>query len=161
MSVMERPTPAIRLFLMRYRVNPALTSIPPMAIGRTMKRQIWGDAGAATGVLDPLLVRAYLRSGAALPVHDVGTGIPHDGAALRLFNAGVAHRIVKADVASLYPSLMRQYRIGPARDRLGALLAIVDRLVEQRLAAKAAARAAPPDSAERLGHAAVSAAMKL
>ena len=53
---------------------------------------------------------------------------------------GVAHRVVKADVASLYPSLMRAYRIGPARDRLGALLALVDRLVEQRLAAKARAR---------------------
>ena len=42
----------------------------------------------------------------------------------------------KADVASLYPSLMRTYRIGPARDPLGALLALVDRLVVQRLAAK-------------------------
>jgi DNA polymerase I len=56
---------------------------------------------------------------------------------------------MKADVASLYPSLMRAYRIGPARDRLGALLALVDRLVEQRLAAKAAAKLAPAGSTER------------
>ena len=68
---------------------------------------------------------------------------------------------MKADVASLYPSLMRAYRIGPARDSLGALLALVDRLVEQRLAAKAAARAAPAGSAERYVHEATSAAMKL
>ena len=95
------------------------------------------DAGAATGVIDPLLVRAYLRAGAALPAHEAGDGTPHSGAALHLFATGVAHRVVKADVASLYPSLMRAYRIGPARDRLGALLALVDRLVEQRLAAKA------------------------
>ena len=74
------------------------------------------DAGPATGVIDPLLVRAYLRSGAALPAHAPGDGTPHSGAALHLFAAGVAHRIVKADVASLYPSLMRAYRIGPARD---------------------------------------------
>jgi DNA polymerase elongation subunit (family B) len=119
------------------------------------------DAGAATGVIDPLLVRAYLRSGAALPAHQPGDGTPHSGAALHLFAAGVAHRIVKADVASLYPSLMREYRIGPARDRLGALLAIVDRLVEHRLAAKARGRAAPAGSTERYAAEAMSAAMKL
>jgi DNA polymerase elongation subunit (family B) len=119
------------------------------------------DAGAATGVIDPLLVRAYLRAGAALPAHEPGDGTPHSGAALHLFAAGVAHRIVKADVASLYPSLMRQYRIGPARDRLGALLAIVDRLVEHRLAAKARGRAATPGSPERYANEAMSAAMKL
>ncbi|HKP73946.1 MAG TPA: DNA polymerase domain-containing protein, partial [Longimicrobiaceae bacterium] len=66
-----------------------------------------------------------------------------------------------ADVASLYPSLMRAWRIGPARDHLGVLLALVDRLVEQRLAAKAGAKAAPPGSAERHTHEATSAAMKL
>ncbi|TMQ20384.1 MAG: DNA polymerase II [Deltaproteobacteria bacterium] len=119
------------------------------------------DAGAATGVIDPLLVRAYLRSGAALPAHEPGDGTPHSGAALHLFAAGVAHRVVKADVASLYPSLMREYRIGPARDRLGVLLAIVDRLVEHRLAAKARGRAAPAGSPERYVAEAMSAAMKL
>jgi len=119
------------------------------------------DAGAATGVLDPMLVRAYLRSGAALPVHQPGDGSEHQGAALHLFACGVAHRIVKADVASLYPSLMRQYRIGPSRDRLGALLALVDQLVEQRLSAKARARAAEPGSEERFSQEAISAAMKL
>jgi DNA polymerase, archaea type len=119
------------------------------------------DAGPATGVLDPLLVRAYFRAGAALPAHRAGDDTPHSGAALHLFAAGVAERIVKADVASLYPSLMRQYRIGPARDRLGALLSMVDRLVEQRLAAKAAARRAAPGSPERHTHEAMSAAMKI
>lgn len=119
------------------------------------------DAGAATGVIDPLLVRAYLRSGAALPAHDDARQGPHSGAALYLFAAGVAERVVKADVASLYPSLMRAFRIGPARDHLGALLAMVDRLVEMRLEAKALARGAPPGSAERHTHDATSAAMKL
>jgi DNA polymerase I len=56
---------------------------------------------------------------------------------------------------------MRAYRIGPNRDHLGALLALVDRLVETRLAAKAAARAAPPASAERYTNEAMSAAMKI
>ncbi|WP_044236293.1 DNA polymerase domain-containing protein [Chondromyces apiculatus] len=119
------------------------------------------DAGPATGVLDPLLVRAYLRAGAALPAHEPGDGTSHSGAALHLFATGVARRVVKADVASLYPSLMRQYRIGPKRDRLGALLALVERLVDQRLAAKSRARAAPPGSPERHTNEALSAAMKI
>jgi DNA polymerase I len=119
------------------------------------------EAGAATGVIDPMLARAYLRVRAALPAHEPGDRTPHSGAALRLFAAGVARRVVKADVASLYPSLMRSYRIGPARDRLGVMLALVDRLVEQRLAAKARARAEPPGSPERHTYEAMSAAMKL
>ncbi|MEO7362315.1 MAG: DNA polymerase domain-containing protein, partial [Gemmatimonadaceae bacterium] len=119
------------------------------------------DAGAATGVVDPLLVRAYLRSGVALPAHQEGDGTVHTGAALYLFGTGVAHRVVKADVASLYPSLMRQYGIGPKRDQLGAMLALVNQLVEQRLAAKAAARHEPAGSAARYTLEAMSAAMKL
>ena len=119
------------------------------------------DAGAATGIIDPLLVRAYLHAGQALPAHQPGRDIPHSGAALHLFATGVARRIVKADVASLYPSLMRSYRIGPARDHLAALLSLVDGLVERRLKAKASARAAAPGSIERHGHEAMSAAMKL
>jgi DNA polymerase elongation subunit (family B) len=97
----------------------------------------------------------------ALPAHQAGDGTQHSGAALHLFAAGVAHRVVKADVASLYPSLMRAYRIGPSRDHLGAMLALVDRLVELRLAAKASAREAASESAERYGYEAMSAAMKL
>jgi DNA polymerase I len=119
------------------------------------------DAGAATGVIDPLLVRAYLRAGAALPAHNATRQAPHTGAALHLFAAGAAQRVVKADVASLYPSLMRAYRIGPSRDYLGAMISMVDRLVEQRLEAKSRAKAAEPGSAERYIHEGTSAAMKL
>ncbi len=119
------------------------------------------DAGPATGILDPLLVRAYVRAGAALPAHAAGDGTMHTGAALHLFAAGVARRVVKADVASLYPSLMRQYRIGPRSDRLDALLTLVDGLVEQRLAAKARSRLAAPGSSERYTDEAISAAMKI
>jgi DNA polymerase elongation subunit (family B) len=119
------------------------------------------DAGPATGVLDPLLVRAYLRAGAALPSHQSGDGTVHSGAALHLFASGVAERIVKADVASLYPSLMREYRIGPRRDTLGALLSLVERLTDLRLQAKGRAREATPGSAARHSEEAMSAAMKL
>jgi len=119
------------------------------------------DAGPATGVIDPLLVRAYLRAGEALPTHAESDGTVHSGAALHLFTSGVAQRVVKADVASLYPSLMRQFRIGPRSDHLGALLLLVDRLVQQRLAAKARGRVAETGSDEQFTQDALSAAMKL
>jgi DNA polymerase elongation subunit (family B) len=119
------------------------------------------DTGAATGMIDPLLVRAYIRSGAALPAYSAGDGTPHSGAALHLFASGVARHVVKADVASLYPSLMRAYRIGPSRDRLGVLLTLVDGLVERRLDAKSQARSAEPGSAERFAQEAMSAALKI
>lgn len=119
------------------------------------------DAGAATGVLDPLIARAYVHERHALPAHEAGDGTPHNGAALHVFACGVAHRIVKADVASLYPSLMRQYQIGPRRDELGVLLTLVDHLVELRLAAKDRAKSAPKGSRERHTDEALSAAMKL
>jgi DNA polymerase elongation subunit (family B) len=119
------------------------------------------DAGAATGVIDPLLVRAYLRANAALPAHNASRQAPHSGAALYLFAAGAAERVVKADVASLYPSLMRAWRIGPSRDYLGALISMVDQLVEVRLQAKARAKQESPGSAERHIHEGTSAAMKL
>ena len=136
---------------------------PAFALARMVPRRYerLADAGPATGMIDPLLVRAYLHAGTALPAHEESDGTPHSGAALHLFATGVARRVVKADVASLYPSLMRTYRIGPARDHLGVLLALVDRLVDQRLAAKSAARQAPNGSAERHAYEAMSAAIKL
>ena len=136
---------------------------PTYALAQMVPRRYerLADAGAATGVIDPMLVRAYLRAGQALPAHEAGDGTPHSGAALHLFATGVAHRVAKADVASLYPSLMRAYRIGPSRDRLGALLALVDDLVARRLDAKAQARAAAPGSAHRHAHDAMAAALKI
>jgi DNA polymerase, archaea type len=121
------------------------------------------SAGPATGVLEPMLVRAYLRARAALPrpggeATDLG---PHAGGALFLFATGVAERVVKADIASLYPSLMMAYRIGPAGDRLGALLHVVGRLLDLRLRHKAAARDAPAGSPDAARHTAMQAAMKL
>jgi DNA polymerase elongation subunit (family B) len=121
-------------------------------------------AGPATGILEPLLVRAYRRAGAALPMplgEDTAALGPHAGGATYLFASGVARQVVKADIASMYPSIMRVYGLGPARDRLGVLLALVARLTDLRLEHKEAARAAPPGSAAAFHHTAVQAAMKI
>jgi DNA polymerase I len=136
----------------------ALASMAPRRYERL------ASAGPAMGILEPILVRAYLRSGAALPcqaaAQDVGTGF-HEGGAAYLLAEGVAEHVVKADVASLYPSLMRTFQIGPSCDRLGVLLSILGRLTDLRLAHKAAARTAPPGSVEANAHDATQAAMKI
>ncbi len=121
-------------------------------------------AGPATGILEPLLLRAYRRAGAALPLataEDTAALGRHTGGATYLFASGVARQVVKADIASMYPSVMRVYGIGPARDRLGVLLARVARLTDLRLEHKQAARVAPPGSAAAFQHTAVQAAMKI
>jgi DNA polymerase, archaea type len=136
----------------------ALASMAPRRYERL------ASAGPAMGILEPILVRAYLRAGAALPGsrhdQDGGNGL-HEGGAVHLFAEGVARQVVKADVASLYPSLMRTFQIGPACDRLGVLLNVLSRLTDLRLSHKAAARQAQPGSEEANAHDATQAAMKI
>jgi DNA polymerase elongation subunit (family B) len=136
----------------------ALASMAPRRYERL------ASAGPAMGILEPMLVRAYLRNGAALPRQsadpDHSYGM-HEGGAVHLLAEGVAEHVVKADVASLYPSLMRTYQIGPASDRLGVLLSILGRLTDLRLSHKAAAKQATPGSLEANTHDATQAAMKI
>ena len=122
------------------------------------------SAGPAMGILEPMLVRAYLRAGAALPCHAANESAEnglHEGGAVHLFAEGIAEQVVKTDVASLYPSLMRTYQIGPACDHLGVLLSILSRLTDLRLAHKAAAKGAAAGSIEANMHDATQAAMKI
>lgn len=119
-------------------------------------------AGTATGILEPMLVRAYLQAGVALACsHEAPSDKPHSGGAVMLFATGVAERVVKADIASLYPSLIRTYGIGPACDTLGAFVHLVDRLTALRLEHKAATHQAEAGSLEQGEHEAMQAAMKL
>src|SRR6266566_4655116 len=122
------------------------------------------SAGPAMGILEPMLVRAYLRNGAALPLQSVNQDSNHEmheGGAVHLLAEGVAEHVVKADVASLYPSLMRTFQIGPASDHLGVLLSILGRLTDLRLSHKAATKKATPGSLEANTHDATQAAMKI
>src|SRR3989440_5656270 len=122
------------------------------------------SAGPAMGILEPMLVRAYLHNGAALPgqaVNESAENGLHEGGAVHLFAEGIAEQVVKTDVASLYPSLMRTYQIGPACDHLGVLLSILSRLTDLRLAHKAAAKGAAAGSIEANMHDATQAAMKI
>lgn len=122
------------------------------------------SAGPAMGILEPMLVRAYLREGVALPRQAADSDAllgPHAGGAVHLFAGGLAQQAVKADIASMYPSIMRTFSVGPECDTLGVLLYLVGRLTDLRLHHKDAARAAAHDSAEAHTHHAVQAAMKI
>ncbi|MCC6178681.1 MAG: ribonuclease H-like domain-containing protein [Chloroflexi bacterium] len=121
-------------------------------------------SGTGQGLIEPLLVRGYLTYGRALPGGQ-GKGGTYAGGRTELFTSGVVRNVVKADVASLYPSLMLTYQIGPRSDTLGAFLALLRELTALRLRHKAEARRLAPDplgalSREALAHEAASGAMK-
>lgn len=113
-------------------------------------------AGPAMGVLEPMLVRAYLHSEVSLPAEQPRHAEPHSGGHVQLFAEGVLPRVVKADIASMYPSLIRTEKIGPASDPLGVFLHLMDRLTLMRLEHKAAMRRGEPGE-----HDAMQSAMKL
>jgi DNA polymerase, archaea type len=136
----------------------ALTRMAPRRFERV------ASAGTATGILEPMLVRAYVQAGAALPCSSDPEFLePHSGGGLHLFGTGVIKNVVKADVASLYPSLIRTYGIGPKCDALGVFVHVVDRLTALRLEHKQAAQdlSTNTDSLEHGEHHALQAAMKL
>jgi DNA polymerase, archaea type len=116
-------------------------------------------SGTGQGLIEPLLVRAYLTHGRALP-GGTSRGGSYAGGRTELFTSGVVRNIVKADVASLYPNLMLTYKIGPRSDHLGAFLALLRELTTLRLQHKAEARRHPPGSHQAHGHEAASGAMK-
>ncbi len=134
----------------------ALSKLAPRRFERV------ASAGTATGILEPMLVRAYLHEGYALPKSSrVYLEKPHEGGAVALYARGVAKNVVKADIASLYPSIMRAFKIGPECDELGAMLEIVNSLTTQRLEFKQLARDAARETPAFAHADAMQAAMKL
>ncbi len=121
-------------------------------------------AGPAMGILEPMLVRAYYHEGAAL-LRSADLDNPDlrhsTGGASYLFRGGVVRRVVKCDIASMYPSIMTLYNIGSQYDRLGVLVSIVSRLMEMRLEHKRAGRVATAGSASARAFQALSAGLKI
>lgn len=113
--------------------------------------------GNATKV-DALLLREYLHRGQAVPAPEPGR--PVAGGHTAVLHRGVARGIMHVDVASLYPSIMLEQRVFPARDHLGVTAALLGDLRAYRLAAKARARDAA-DPAERQAAAALQQTFKI
>lgn len=106
------------------------------------------SASAVTGSgekINSLFARAYLAQNHAIPLprptHSYAGGYTDVRA------VGVIDRIVKADVESLYPSIMLAHKIKPASDTLNVFLPALAELTQQRFVAKARARST--EGAER------------
>lgn len=118
-------------------------------------------AGPAKGVLEPMLIRAYHEAAQPFPAPDRSPEAPHRGGLVQLHAEGVLRHVVKADVASMYPSIIRAGGIGPRQDRLGAFHALVSGLTAQRLDHKRLARDVSLPGPLRQEHHAMQEAMKL
>ena len=90
--------------------------------------------------IESLFVREYLGRKESLPRSEWGTQTT--GGYTDIFFTGVAGPIVYADVESLYPSIMLQYGVRPASDRLGLFRDLLQKLTDLRIETKAAMRAA-------------------
>lgn len=107
------------------------TQILPMTFQRT----------TVTGTgrkIDDLMVRAYLAAEHGLPV--AGESRPYPGGFTELLRSGVFGPIVKADVESLYPSIMLHDDITAAADTLHAFPVLLRELTKRRIDAKQRAR---------------------
>lgn len=93
--------------------------------------------------INAIFMRAYLAAGRAVPHGQPSK--PYPGGYTEVRRSGVLDRVVKADVESLYPSLMLAHRIAPASDTLGIFLPALRDLTERRLAAKRKAAGGGPD----------------
>lgn len=94
---------------------------------------------AGTGrKIDDLLIRAYLGAGHSIPLPVESRSFP--GGYTSVLHSGVFGPIIKADVESLYPSIMKSRSIGPATDNLGAFPILLNDLTRRRLEAKAKVR---------------------
>ncbi|MEN3000835.1 MAG: DNA polymerase domain-containing protein [Armatimonadota bacterium] len=85
-----------------------------------------------------LFLRAYLQAGHVIPLPQEPRDYPGGYTEVRI--VGLVNRVVKADVESLYPSVMLQFGIKPEADRLNVFLPMLAKLRELRLEAKARAR---------------------
>jgi len=117
-------------------------------------------SGTGQGLVEPLLLRAYVQARHSVPRGEGGR--EYEGGATALFRSGVLSHVVKADVASLYPSIMLTFGVAPQSDRdLNAMLTVLDHLMRQRLLHKAQARRLPTGSQERAYHDALQGAVKI
>jgi DNA polymerase elongation subunit (family B) len=98
-------------------------------------------ASALTGQgekINSILVRAYLAQGKGIPRPNPPKSVAGGYTDIRL--VGVIDRVVKADVESLYPSIMLAEGIRPGSDTLNVFLPALRELTQRRLDAKARAR---------------------
>ncbi len=157
----EDPATVQRYALQDARETASLSAIvtpPDFYVAQMVPDAFQSSATGGTGEkINLLMVREYLRRGHAIPRPRPGRPVP--GGYTELRRAGLIERVVKADVESLYPSLMLARGIHPASDRLGAFLPMLRGLTTRRLEAKA--RKAASSGVERAYWDALQASFKI
>ncbi|MFN3651247.1 MAG: DNA polymerase domain-containing protein [Armatimonadota bacterium] len=101
--------------------------------------------GGSGEKINSLLIREYLSRGYGIPLPQPPVACP--GGHTEIRETGVLRRVVKADVESLYPSIMLRYRIRPESDTLDVFLPMLEELTHRRLEAKARAKRGGPEAA--------------
>lgn len=91
-------------------------------------------SGSATKV-NLMLVSQYVRLRHSIPTPPKERE-EYEGAKVELRESGVFYNVAKADVASLYPTIMLYTPVGPATDELGLFHEILRELTERRLRIK-------------------------
>lgn len=84
--------------------------------------------------IESMLVRAYLRRRHSLPKPDIG--FQTTGGYTDIFYTGIFENVVHADIESLYPSIMINFKIAPKKDELGIFLQMLELLTKMRIEAK-------------------------
>ncbi|MGV3721180.1 MAG: DNA polymerase domain-containing protein [Actinomycetota bacterium] len=101
--------------------------------------------GGSGEKINSLLVREYLRQGYGIPISQPPVACPGGHTEIRA--TGVLRNVVKADVESLYPSIMLHYGIRPESDTLNIFPPMLAELTARRLDAKARAKQKGPEAA--------------
>lgn len=88
--------------------------------------------------INSVFVRAYLQRGQAVARQQASQ--PYGGGYTEMRVSGLLRHIVKADVESLYPSIMLKYGVTSSSDSLHLFLPLLKELTRRRLAAKQKAK---------------------
>jgi DNA polymerase elongation subunit (family B) len=108
-------------------------------VNQSVPKKFQQMVNEATGSqIDSFMIRAYLQDGLALPM---SSGAADFEGAISMGIPGVYDNVRKVDVASLYPSIMRQYEIYPkSKDYKKYFLQTIDYFTEERLKNKKIAK---------------------
>ena len=105
------------------------------SVPRTLQHIINSASGSQ---INAMMVRGYLQQGHSIAKQD--EAVPFEGA-ISFGISGIHRNVLRFDVASLYPSVIRQYRVfNQKKDPQGLFLQMVNYFTEERLANKKKAK---------------------
>ncbi len=104
-----------------------LTQIVPFSLFQVIK-------SGSSSKIESMLVRAYLRRKHSIPKPDIG--FQTTGGYTDIFYTGIFENVAHADIESLYPSIMINFKIAPKKDKLGIFIQMLESLTKMRLEVK-------------------------